>query len=71
MCPRFMDGRSTLEYLDLGWGTMVQYFLQIMVHVFKHHVDVSPIDVIICTVHRIKLNAGKNQLTGKILNPSA
>ena len=71
MCARFMDGRSTLEYLDLGWGTMVQYFLQIMVHVFKHHVDISPIDVIICTVHRIKLYAGKNQLTGKILNPSA
>jgi hypothetical protein len=48
---------STLEYLDLGWDTMVQHFLQIMIHIFKNHVDISPINVIICVcfsrVHRI------------------
>jgi hypothetical protein len=70
MCPKFMDGR-TLQYLDLGWGTMVQYFLQIMVHVFKHHVDISPIDVIICIVHRIKLCACKKLLNKENINPSA
>jgi hypothetical protein len=41
---------GTFEYLNLGWGTMVQYFLQIMVHVFKNHVDISSIHLIIICI---------------------
>jgi hypothetical protein len=39
---------SILEYLDLRWYAMVQDFLHIMIHVFKDHVYISPVHVIIC-----------------------
>jgi hypothetical protein len=39
---------SIIEYLDLRWYAMVQDFLHIMVHVFKDHVYISPVHVIIC-----------------------